>query len=277
MKGIILAAGYGTRFLPITKTIPKEMLPILNKPAIDYIIEEFINSGIKEILIITSRRKGVLDNYFDREIELESTFTKECRQDLLDIIKLKDINISFIKQNEMMGTGHALLHAKPWIGVEPTIVAYPDDLHIGNPPLTAQLIELHKKTGKNILSVIENPKNINRYGVIELDKDNIHIKDIVEKPAVGKEPSRKASIGRFLYTYDFFKYLEEGFKLHKKGEYHHIYALKKLMSEGKVLYKEIEGERLDTGDIEGYLETIIKIAKRDDKLSQIIKDLIEVK
>ncbi|WP_445435855.1 sugar phosphate nucleotidyltransferase [Candidatus Borreliella tachyglossi] len=274
MKGIILAAGYGTRFLPITKTIPKEMLPILNRPSIDYIIEEFIISGIKEILIITSRRKEALDNYFDRDVELEAIFTKECRQDLLEKVKLRDINISFIRQNEMLGTGHALLHAKPWIGAENTIVAYPDDLHIGDPPLTVQLIELHKKTGKNILSVLENPKNINRYGVIELDIDNTHVKDITEKPEIGKEPSNKASIGRFLYTYEFFKYLEEGFKLHKQGEYHHIYALKKLMSERKVLYKTIEGERLDTGDIEGYLEAIIKIAKRDEKLLQIIKDSI---
>lgn len=226
MKGIILAAGYGTRFLPITKTIPKEMLPILNKPSIDYIIEEFTSSGIKEILIITSRRKGVLDNYFDREIELETVFTKECKKDLLEKIKLKDINISFIRQNEMMGTGHALLHAKPWIGTDNVIVAYPDDLHVGSPSLTTQLIELHKKTGKNILSVIENPKDINRYGVIKLNKDNIHVKDIVEKPEVGKEPSNKASIGRFLYTHEFFKFLEEGFKIHQKGEYHHIYALK---------------------------------------------------
>ncbi|AHH03172.1 UTP--glucose-1-phosphate uridylyltransferase [Borrelia nietonii YOR] len=272
MKGIILAAGYGTRFLPITKTIPKEMLPILNKPAIDYIIEEFTSSGIKEILIITSRRKGALDNYFDREIELETEFTKKYREDLLKKIKLKDINISFIRQNEMMGTGHALLQVKPWIGTESVIVAYPDDLHVGSPPLTAQLIELHKKTGKNILSVIENPKDINRYGVIELNKDNIHVKDIVEKPEIGKEPSNKASIGRFLYTHEFFKFLEEGFKLHQKGEYHHIYALKKLMSENKVLYKEIEGERLDIGDIGGYLEAIIKIAKRNDQLLQIIKD-----
>ncbi|ANF33702.1 nucleotidyltransferase [Borrelia turicatae] len=272
MKGIILAAGYGTRFLPITKTIPKEMLPILNKPSIDYIIEEFTSSGIKEILIITSRRKGVLDNYFDREIELETVFTKECKKDLLEKIKLKDINISFIRQNEMMGTGHALLHAKPWIGTDNVIVAYPDDLHVGSPSLTTQLIELHKKTGKNILSVIENPKDINRYGVIKLNKDNIHVKDIVEKPEIGKEPSNKASIGRFLYTHEFFKFLEEGFKIHQKGEYHHIYALKKLMSENKVLYKEIEGERLDIGDIGGYLEAIIKIAKRDDKLLQIIKD-----
>ncbi|UGQ15904.1 sugar phosphate nucleotidyltransferase [Borrelia sp. RT5S] len=277
MKGIILAAGYGTRFLPVTKTIPKEMLPILNRPAIDYVVEEFINSGIKDILIITSRRKEVLDNYFDREIELESIFKKENRRDLLEIIDLKDINISFIKQNEMMGTGHALLHAKPWIGGETTVVAYPDDLHIGNPPLTAQLIGLHQETGKSILSIIENPKNINRYGVIELDKDNIHVKDIIEKPEIGKEPSNKASIGRFLYTYEFFKYLEEGFKIHKRGEYHHIYALRKLMSEGKVLYKEIEGERLDTGDIEGYLEAIIKVAKRDDKLLKIIKNLVEAK
>ncbi|AHH06274.1 UTP--glucose-1-phosphate uridylyltransferase [Borrelia crocidurae DOU] len=272
MKGIILAAGYGTRFLPITKTIPKEMLPILNKPSIDYIIEEFINSGIKEILIITSRRKKVLDNYFDREVELENTFIKECQKDFLEQIKLKDINICFIRQNTMMGTGHALLHAKPWIGNESVIVAYPDDLHIGSPPLTAQLIELYKKTGKNILSVIENPKNINRYGVIELNQDNIHVKNIVEKPAIGHEPSNKASIGRFLYTNEFFKFLEEGFKFHQKGEYHHIYALKKLMIENKVLCKKIEGERLDIGDIEGYLETIIKIAKQDDKLLQIINN-----
>ncbi|AHH08168.1 UTP--glucose-1-phosphate uridylyltransferase [Borrelia anserina] len=272
MKGIILAAGYGTRFLPITKTIPKEMLPILNKPSIDYIIEEFTSSGIKETLIITSRRKEVLDNYFDKDIELETAFNKECKQDLLDKIKLKDIKISFIRQTEMMGTGHALLYAKPWIGTESVIVAYPDDLHVGSPPLTSQLIELHKKTGKNILSVITNPKNINRYGVIALNKDNIHVKDIIEKPEVGKEPSNKASVGRFLYTNEFFKFLEEGFKFHQKGEYHHIYALKKLMSENKVLYKEIEGERLDIGDVESYLETIIKIAKRDDKLLQIIKD-----
>ncbi|AHH10364.1 UTP--glucose-1-phosphate uridylyltransferase [Borrelia coriaceae] len=272
MKGIILAAGYGTRFLPITKTIPKEMLPILNKPSIDYIIDEFISSGIKEILIITSRRKGVLDNYFDREIELETVFTKECKNDLLEKIKLKNINISFVRQNEMMGTGHALLQAKPWIGIKSVIVAYPDDLHIGSPPLTAQLIELHKKTGKNILSVIENLKDINRYGVIALNKDNIHVKDIVEKPEIGKEPSNKASIGRFLYTHEFFEFLEEGFKIHQQGEYHHIYALKKLMSENKVLYKKIEGERLDIGNIEGYLESIIKIAKRDDKLLQIIKN-----
>ncbi|WP_024654057.1 sugar phosphate nucleotidyltransferase [Borrelia persica] len=274
MKGIILAAGYGTRFLPITKTIPKEMLPILNKPSIDYIIEEFINSGIKEILIITSRRKKVLDNYFDREIELEYEFTKKCQKNLLEQIKIKDINICFIRQNEMMGTGHALLCAKPWVGNKSVIVAYPDDLHIGSPPLTKQLIELHKKTGKNILSVIENPKNINRYGVIELNKDNIHVKDIVEKPQIGQEPSNKASIGRFLYTHEFFQFLEEGFQFHQKGEYHHIYALKKLMNENKVLYKKIEGERLDIGDIEGYLEAIIKIAKHDDKLLQIIKNTL---
>ena len=275
MKGIILAAGYGTRFLPITKTIPKEMLPILNKPSIDYIIEEFTISGIKEILIISSRRKMVLDNYFDKEVELEAAFTKECKKDLLEKIKIKDINISFIKQNEMLGAGHALLHAKPWIGTEAVIVAYPDDLHIGNPSLTTQLIELHNKTGKNILSVIENPKDINRYGVIELSEDNIHVKNIIEKPEIGKEPSNKASIGRFLYTNEFFQYLEDGFKLHKKGEYHHIYALKKLISKNKVLYKKVEGERLDIGDVGGYLEAIIKISKRDEKLLKIIQEALK--
>ncbi|WP_215537005.1 UTP--glucose-1-phosphate uridylyltransferase [Borreliella bavariensis] len=271
MKGIILAAGYGTRFLPITKTIPKEMLPILNKPAIDYIIQEFIDSGIKDILLISSRRKKVLEDYFDREIELENIFLKENKKNELEKIKNKKINISFIRQKEMLGTGNALLYAKPWINREPVIVAYPDDLHIGNPPLSLQLIKLYEKTGKNIISIIENPENINRYGVIDLYEDKIHVKNIVEKPKIGSEPSNKASIGRFLYNYEFFEHLEEGFKLHQKGEYYHIYALKKLMDQKKVLYKNIKGKRIDIGTLEGYLEAIINFAKKDKNLMEITK------
>ncbi len=245
MKGIILAAGYGTRFLPITKTIPKEMLPILNKPAIDYIIQEFIDSGIKDILLINSRRKKVLEDYFDREIELENIFLKENKKNRIrKNTKTKKLNISFIRQKEMLGTGNALLYAKPWINREPVIVAYPDDLHIGNPPLSLQLIKLYEKTGKNIISIMENPENINRYGVIDLYEDEIHVKNIVEKPKIGSEPSNKASIGRFLYNYEFFEHLEEGFKLHQKGEYYHIYALKKLMDQKKYYIKILREKEL---------------------------------
>lgn len=131
MKGLIIAAGYGTRFLPVTKTVPKEMLPLINKPSIDFIVEEFIASGIREILIITSRRKKVMDDYFDREIELESVFEREGKTDKLEAVKPHEAEIFFKRQTEMKGTGHALLQAKAFIGDNPFVVAYPDDLHFG--------------------------------------------------------------------------------------------------------------------------------------------------
>ncbi len=171
-------------------------------------------------------------------------FFKRNKKDELEKIRSKKINISFIRQKEMLGTGNALLYAKPWINREPVVVAYPDDLCIGNPPLSLQLIKLYEKTGKNIISIIENPENINRYGVIDLYKDEIHVKNIIEKPKIGSEPSNKASIGRFLYNYEFFEHLEEGFKLHKKGEYYHIYALKKLMDQKKYYIKTLKGKEL---------------------------------
>jgi UTP--glucose-1-phosphate uridylyltransferase len=135
MKGIIVAAGYGTRFLPVTKSIPKEMLPLINKPSIDFIIEEFLKAGIQDILIISSRRKKSLEDYLDREVELESLFEKEGQTSKAQKIAPVEANIAFIRQSRMMGTGHALLQAKPWVGDSPVMVAYPDDLHFGGQSL----------------------------------------------------------------------------------------------------------------------------------------------
>lgn len=272
MKGIILAAGYGSRFLPATKTLPKEMLPLINKPTIEFIVEEFLKSGIKDIIIITSRRKTVLDNFFDRDIELEYSLKESFHKEL----EPPKANFCFIRQQEMKGTGHALLLAKPWIGNEPVVVAYPDDLHVGEVPLTQQLIETFKKTGKTVLSSLYNPPNINRYGVLDLAEDHLHVKNIIEKPPVGEEPSLHASIGRFLYTPDFFDYLEEGWREHvkkgKEGEYFHIYALNKLMNENKVVYKALEGERWDIGEPSGYFKALLKYAKKDPILKNILDE-----
>lgn len=272
MKGIIVAAGYGTRFLPVTKTIPKEMLPLVNKPSISFIIDEFIASGIKDIIVISSRRKKVLEDFFDREIELERVFEQEGAESKLESIRPGDARFSFIRQTEMMGTGHALLQAAPLIGDDAAIVAYPDDIHMGATPLSAQLMNSYEETGCSVLATIHNPPHLERYGVLDLAEDKLHVKGIIEKPPVGTEPSGEVSIGRYLYTPEFFRYLEEGWKKHTAGEYYHIYALQKLMDQGKVVFRETEGERLDTGDPAGFLRATLRYAMRDPELKKIIRE-----
>lgn len=262
MKGVIIAAGYGTRFLPVTKTVPKEMLPVINKPCIDFIVDEFLASGINEILILTSRRKKALDDYFDREIELGVGASKA--------------DIFFKRQTEMKGTGHALLQVKAFVGNEPFVVAYPDDLHMGAVPLAAQLVKKYEETGCSVMSALHNPPHLERYGVIKPAADGLHVEDIVEKPAPGTEPSKEVSIGRYLFTPEIFTYLEEGWKKHcrenAKGEYFHVYALKKLMDMNKMVYTVIEGERLDTGTPEGYLRAIIRYAASVPEYRAVLLD-----
>ncbi len=272
MKGIIVAAGYGTRFLPVTKTIPKEMLPLIDRPSIDFIVDEFICSGIQEVLIITSRRKKALDDYFDREIELETVTESEK-------IKPQNARFYFIRQQEMRGTGHALLLAEPFIGKEPFVVAYPDDLHFGKPPLTKQLINVFTETNCSVMATIHNPPNIHRYGVLALAEDELHVQDIVEKPQPGAEPSKEVSIGRYLYTPDIFHYLREGWEQHVKespqSEYFHTYALKRQMAAGNVVYKRTIGTRLDTGSPAGYLRAILHYAGENPELQKILLEELQ--
>ena len=280
MKGLIVAAGYGTRFLPVTKTIPKEMLPLIDRPSIDFIVEEFVRSGITEILIITSRRKKTLEDYFDREIELEKVFTEEGAAAKLEKVRGPEAEIFFVRQREMLGTGHALLIAEPFTGDEPFVVAYPDDLHFGDTPLAAQLVSAYEETGCSVMATIHDPPNLERYGIIALAADGFHVTDIVEKPAPGTEPSREASIGRYLYTPDIFPFLREGWKAHTEAaaspgatkEYYHTYALKKLMERNRVVYRRTEGLRLDTGAPEGYLRAILTYAARRPELLEVLKE-----
>jgi len=266
MKGVIVAAGYGTRFLPVTKTVPKELLPVGTKPAIAYIVDEFIASGIKEIIIVSSRRKKSLEDYFDREVELEGVFQKEGKADKLAAVAPPDAEFFFVRQREMRGTGHALLTVKPLIGNEPCVVAYPDDLHVGQPPLSQQLIDVYKKTGKSVMATIYEPGDVSRYGVVDPAPDGVSVRGFVEKPAAGREPSHEVSIGRYLYTPDFFDFVEEGWKKHTGGEYFHSYALDHLIASGRMAYKRVEGKRLDTGDPRGYLEAILWNAAGDPHL-----------
>jgi len=274
MKGIIIAAGYGTRFLPVTKTIPKEMLPILTRPSIAYVLDEFVASGIEDVVVVTSRRKKVLDDYFDREVELEEIFRREGRADKLALIAPPKLKVAFVRQAEMRGTGHALLMAAPLLGGEPAVVAYPDDLHVGNPPLARQLIETWERTGCSVLSTMHESGDVSRYGVVDPAPDGVHLKGFVEKPGKGTEPSHDISLGRYLYTPEFFDYLAEGWKSHGAGEYYHTGALDRLIAEGKVAYRRVEGTRLDTGEPSGYLEAILGAAWDDPSLRPVVERFV---
>jgi UTP--glucose-1-phosphate uridylyltransferase len=292
MKGIIVAAGYGTRFLPVTRTVPKEMLPLIDKPSIAFVVDEFIASGIEDIIIITSRRKKVLDDYFDHDVELDSVFVREGKADKLALAAPPKARFSFVRQTEMRGTGHALLQAAPLLGGEPCVVAYPDDLHFGwdggpagqigrlpdgspisSPgilPLAGQLMAVHSKTGCSVLATCHEPGDVSRYGVIDPDPDGIHVRGFVEKPATGTEPSHEISIGRYLYTPEFFEILAEGWIKHGKGEYYHMYGIDRLIQKGKMAWSPVQGQRLDTGEPAGYLEAILTYARTRPDLKAVL-------
>ncbi len=271
MKGVIVAAGYGTRFLPVTKTVAKELLPVGTRPSIAFIVDEFVSSGIRDIIIISSRRKKALEDYFDREIELEEIFRREGRADKLAAIAPPAARIAFVRQTEMRGTGHALLQVKGLIGGEPCVVAYPDDLHIGEVPLARQLMDLYEATGKSVLATIYEPGDVSRYGIVDPEADGVGVKGFVEKPAPGTEPSHEVSIGRYLYTPEFFDLVEEGWAKHSGGEYFHTYALDRLIERGQVAFRRVSGERLDTGDPAGYLEAILRNAAADPALRPVLE------
>jgi len=271
MKGVIVTAGYGTRFLPVTKTVPKEMLPLVTRPSIDFIVEEFVQSGVTEILFITSRRKKALEDYLDRERELEAAFEAAGDRKKLAAISPTSATCYFVRQGEMRGTGHALLLARAFVGAEPFVVAYPDDLHFGSPPLARQLIQAWEKTGCTVLATLHDPPDLNRYGIIALAADGLHVTDIVEKPPKGTEPSREASIGRFLYAPDFMAELESAWKRHGEGEFFHTPAVLALARRGRVVYHPVQGERLDTGEPAGYLEAIVRYARSVPELNAALE------
>ncbi len=277
MKGVIIAAGYGTRFLPTTKTIPKEMFPLIDTPAIDFIIDEFEKSGIKDILIVTSRRKKSLEDYFDKEIELETVFNAEKNNSKLECIKTRDLNIFFTRQMEMKGTGHAIMTAKAFVAEEPFIIAYPDDLVFSEIPLSKQLIDIYNKTGGSVLAVEEISGDVSRYGVIKYSKQNnlLKVEQIIEKPAKGTEPSQMISVGRYLFTSELFKLLVKDYANHTKGEFYHINAINSMAQKEHLFACQYSGKRIDVGDKLGYFEGIIRYALMRDDLKNGAEEIIK--
>jgi UTP--glucose-1-phosphate uridylyltransferase len=262
MKGVILAAGYGTRFLPGSKTIPKEMFPLIDTPAIDLIVKEMTDAGIRDILIVTSRRKKPLEDYFDREVELEYTFTDEGVEEKLKLIEPMDVNLFFLRQKRMAGTGDALLLVEAFVADSPFVVAYPDDVQIQGPSLSAQMIELHHRTGCIVLAGEEVPQgDISRFGVMATTRRNgvEYVTAMVEKPKTGTEPSRLVGLGRYLYTQDLFGALRETYPRHPiSREFTQTDAINYLAAQNKVVVHRIAGQLLDVGTPQGYLRAFIE-------------------
>jgi len=287
IKGVILAAGYGSRFLPVTKTIPKEMLPLVDTPCIKFIVDEFAAAGIREILIITSRRKKVLEDYFDREIELESTFAREDAQAKSGLISVPPLRFYFVRQTEMKGTAHALMLIESFAAGSPFVVAYPDDLLVGPVPHSQELVEAWRRSisperpeGCAVLSVIDLAgQNVARYGVIDPERRDglTFVRRMVEKPPAGTEPSHLVSLGRYLYTRELFPVLHELAGRPRRGEFYQTEPINVLAAQGKVIAVTFRGTYLDTGEPLGYAKAFVRYAlSRPDLRDDFARFLAEV-
>ena len=271
-KAIIPAAGLGTRFLPATKAQPKEMLPIVDKPTIQYIIEEAVASGIEEILIITGRSKKCIEDHFDKSVELELELEKSGKEEMLKMVRdISDmVDIHFIRQKEPKGLGHAISCAKTFVGNEPFAVLLGDDIvYNEGKPCLKQLIDCYDEYKTSVLGVqTVAAKDVNKYGIV----NGIHIEDrvykvkgLVEKPSVEEAPSNVAILGRYIITPRIFKILEET-KPGKGGEIQLTDALLNLINEEAMYAYVFEGRRYDVGDKLGFLKATVEYALRREDL-----------
>ncbi len=278
-KAIIPAAGLGTRFLPATKAQPKEMLPIVDKPAIQFIMEEAIESGIEEILIITGRNKRSIEDHFDRSLELELQLKSQGKYDLLKMIeKISDIQVHFIRQKEARGLGHAVLCARQFVGYEPFAVLLGDDLVDAAVPCLAQLIDVYNDLGGSVLGVQPVPRSqVSNYGIVSprAVKPNVwQAMDLVEKPEISEAPSELAVLGRYVLDPEIFELLEHT-KPGRGGEIQLTDAIRELAGQQAVYAYQFDGRRYDIGDKEGFLEATVEQAlKRSDLRDRFMAYLI---
>ncbi|QBP41939.1 UTP--glucose-1-phosphate uridylyltransferase GalU [Paenisporosarcina antarctica] len=280
-KAIIPAAGLGTRFLPATKAMPKEMLPIVDKPTIQYIVEEAIASGIEDIIIVTGKGKRAIEDHFDHAYELEDTLLKKGKMDMLDsIIQTAKVEIHYIRQKQPLGLGHAIWSARNFIGNEPFAVLLGDDIVENEEPCLAQLMAQYDKTGKSIIGVQKvSDDETDRYGIIDPIEANgklIKVNRFVEKPAAGTAPSNLAIIGRYILTPEIFDFLGEH-ALGAGGEIQLTDAIQKLNEVQSVYAYEFDGRRFDVGDKFGFLETTIEFALKRPELRTQLLALFEKK
>ena len=287
-KAVIPAAGLGTRVLPATKAQPKEMLSIVDKPALQYLVEELVESGIEEILIITGRNKVSIENHFDYSFELEKTLEENGKLELLkEVNKISEMsNIYYVRQKKPLGLGHAISCAEAFVGNEPFVVLLGDDIIYtdkskGEVPVTKQLIEKYSELdGGNILGVQEVlQKNVSKYGIIkpknQIDAKTVMVEDFIEKPSIEEAPSRMAALGRYVLEPEIFSYLKNT-KPGKGGEIQLTDAILAMKKDKDRLYAyNFEGNRYDTGDKFGMFVANVEFGLRHPELKDRAKEYLK--
>lgn len=281
-KAIIPAAGLGTRFLPATKAMPKEMLPIVDKPTIQYIVEEAVASGIEDIIIVTGKGKRAIEDHFDFSPELELNLERKGKHDLLEKVRYSSNlgNIHYIRQKEPKGLGHAIWCARHFIGDEPFAVLLGDDVVQSDTPCLEQLINQYERTRSTIIGVQSVPmEETHRYGIIdgtELGERRYVVENLVEKPAPGTAPSNMAIMGRYILTPEIFMFLDQ-METGAGGEIQLTDAIQKLNQIQRVFAYDFEGKRYDVGEKIGFVKTTIEFALKDEDLRpQILRYLNEL-
>lgn len=279
-KAVIPAAGLGTRFLPATKAMPKEMLPIVDKPTIQYIVEEAIAAGIQSILIITGRSKRAIEDHFDRNIELEIDLKEKGKNDLLKIVEdiSNMVNVTYIRQKTMAGLGDAVYCAKDFIGNEPFAVLLGDDIMVSKEPAIKQLMDVYENTGKSVVGVMEvAKKDVNKYGIVDVSADQngvFELRDLVEKPETNVAPSNLAIMGRYVLTADVFDMIKQT-KPGVKGEIQLTDALRSLREKQGMYAVNLQGKRYDVGDKLGFLKATCEFALEREDLKDDFKKYLE--
>ena len=279
-KAVLPVAGLGTRFLPASKAIPKEMLPIINKPLVQYAVEEAVNVGINEIIFITSPKKFPIKNHFKKNKEIETKLVKSGKNDLAMAINpeiFSKVSFYYINQKEQNGLGDAILYAESIIGNSPFAILLPDDLFFSKKSCLQQLIDAYElnKSSSIALNVIDK-NNIHKYGVIkpkERISEIIKIEDIVEKPIANDAPSDLAVCGRYILNSSIFRHLKS-VKPDKSDEIQLTDAIKSMLSEEEVYGVLYDGEKFDCGSKEGFVHATIALALRDESISENIKEII---
>jgi UTP--glucose-1-phosphate uridylyltransferase len=271
-KVVFPAAGLGTRFLPATKAQPKEMLPLVDKPIIQYGVEEAVASGIDDIILVTGRGKNAIEDHFDVSVELETFLESRGKMNLLGEIRNISnlINVAYVRQGEALGLGHAVLVTRALVGNEPFAVILADDVIDADPPALAQMLNVFDEVGGPVLLVERVPaSDISSYGVIDAEQVRpgvYRIKDLVEKPPADQAPSDLAIIGRYILTPDVFDALEETAK-DRVGEIQLTNGLKRLLKSRPVYACEVQGVRHDTGNKLGFLKAVVYFALRRPDLA----------
>ena len=280
-KAVIPAAGFGTRFLPATKAQPKEMLTVVDKPTIQYVVEEAVEAGIEQILIVTGKNKQSIENHFDRSFEIETELLKKGKTKLYDeIVSISNMaEIFYVRQKELNGLGDAIRYAKHFVNNEPFVVLLGDTIVSGKKCCTKELIDTYEKYYKSVIGVEEvEMESVSRYGIIdgeEVADRTFRINKLIEKPSIEEAPSNLAIAGRYLLTPNIFDYLEK-IKPGKNGEYQLTDALSLLTEEKGCIGLRYDGKRYDIGNKLGYLITTIELAcKRDDLSGDFVNYLKE--